>query len=101
MIIETEQSASHALSGLSANANAGEAGVCRDALAAGNSGPRFSWHVARSVIQGEVIVTRRAGASDAEVLAAENAAFEGLQAAAARESLDFWFNPEEDIYEDE
>jgi hypothetical protein len=103
MIIEAQPTESHAASGLSADANATESAWGNDCLAGGNSGQsaKFTWHVLKSVIQGEVIITPRAGASDQDVLAAEDFAFEQLQAAAAEESLDFWFNPEEDIYEDE
>jgi hypothetical protein len=58
------------------------------------------WHLAAQVVQGEVVVTPPAGFRDRLVAEAERLAFDAIQATAAEDSLTFWDNPEEDVYED-
>jgi len=58
------------------------------------------WHLAAQVVQGGVAVTPPAGFRDRLVAEAERLAFDAIQATAAEDSLSFWDNPEEDVYED-
>jgi len=59
-----------------------------------------NWYMPPQVIQGKDVVTPAAGVRDRLVAEAERLAFDAIQATAAENSLSFWDNPEEDVYED-
>jgi len=59
-----------------------------------------TWYMRPQVVQGKFAITPAAGFRDRHVAEAERLAFDAIQATAAENSLSFWNNPEEDVYED-
>jgi hypothetical protein len=60
----------------------------------------MAWYLPPGAVQGESTATGRAGAQDRLLLDYERRAFDEIQAAATQESLAFWLDPQEDVYED-
>ena len=59
-----------------------------------------TWYMRPQAVQGKFVITPAAGFRDRLVAEAERLAFDAIQATAAENSLSFWNNPEEDVYED-
>jgi len=88
------------LSSTGAEPKAVEESAFEVAAPADNEPSSPDWYIPPQVIQGKDVITPPAGFRDRFMAEAERFAFDAIQATAARDSLSFWDNPEEDVYED-